>query len=430
MTNKLFVLVLLFCFPCQHAGADDAIDLISGFDRQRIEALSPIDEEAKVGEVAKLIFRLNNVDGEVLRSRADDSWTIGHAVEVDGEIESVSSLKVPAKLVEFLDLSRISVVRVRVGEEIVTTITPPISALAKPGDRVAGVGIVIDPSDRAAAIKRLRWMPSVAPSMGWQLLADAGVDVGMLTDVMTLNRKPLVAADGDAFYAMLAATGGIATRTDVPTPPTFGPVKLLTDARAQVGQWMRLNVETVQITRVAVTENNRRQQLGQDHYFQIDAVADLGDVVIRVETGDDPNDEQAVFENRYPVSIVTLELPAFLAAAAGPNVIVAEVSRMVAVDGFFYRLWSYKTEYMKRFGGAEQFGPLVMAARMVDTTPNTRDPVGVSVIGWIAAAAVLAGLIATIVWHRWTTSGDRAIREKQKRREGGAVTLPQREDVV
>jgi hypothetical protein len=267
-------------------------------------------------------------------------------------------------------------------------------------------------------------MPTAAPSVGWQLLADAGVDVGLLADVMALNRKRLTAADGDAFYAMLSATSGIAAQNDLPPPPTFGPVKLLTDARAQVGQWMRLNVETVQITRIAITEPTRRVQLGQDHYFQIDAFADLGDVVIRVETDEKTDGEQAVFENRYPVSIVTLRMPEFLAAESSPNVVVAEISRQVAVDGFFYRLWSYKTEYMKQFGGAEQFGPLIMAARITNTTPDSRDPIGVSVIGWIAAVAILVGLFATILWHRITTRGDRAIRKKQNRSESESVQLP------
>lgn len=423
--NRLAVVsFLILCTHVHIANADDATDLISGFDRDRIAAVMPTSDETKVGELAKLIFRLSNVDETVLQSRVGDGDSIGHAVAIDGTIESIESLNVPAALIEFLDLSRLSVVRIRVGDQSVLAISPPISTSAKAGDRVTGIGVVIRDDASSIALKRLRWMPSVAPSAGWQLLADAGVDVGLLAEVTALNRKPLVAADGDAFYAMMAATKTIAGETDLPTPPVFGPVKLLTDARAQVGQWMRLNVETVQVTRVAVTEQARREQLGQDHYFQIDAFADLGDVVIRVETGQESSDEQAVFENRYPVSIVTLDLPEVLAGRAGDAVVVAEVSRQVAVDGFFYRLWSYKSQYMKRFDDAEQFGPLVIAARIIDAAPNSRDPVGVSAIGWMAAAAVLVGLAATIVWHRWTTSGDRAIRAKQKRREGESVTLP------
>lgn len=429
--NRLPFAFVFFLVLCSNAIiADDATDLISGFDRDRIAAAMPPVDETRVGELAKLIFRLGNVDEATLQSRVGDDSSIGHAVAIDGTMESVESLRVPAALIEFLELSRLSVIRVSIDGQTVLAIAPPLSVSAKPGDRVAGVGVALNDDASSVAIKRLRWMPSVAPSTGWQLLADAGVDVGLLAEVTSLNRKPLVAADGDAFYAILAAAETIAVEADLPTPPVFGPVKLLTDARAQVGQWMRLNVETVQVTRVAVTEPARRQQLGQDHYFQIDAFADLGDVVIRVDTGDGPGDEQAVFENRYPVSIVTLSLPDVLADQVGQNVIIAEVSRQVAVDGFFYRLWSYKSQYMKRFGDAEQFGPLVIAARIVDAAPNSRDPIGVSAIGWIAAVGVLAGLIVTIAWHRWTTSSDRAIREKQKLREGESVTLPRSEDFV
>lgn len=440
LTIAFVVFTAMFARPLI---GDDATDLISGFDRTRIASLMPPTDPTrptdptdptKTGELAKLIFRLANTDEAALRSRVGQQASIGHAVMIEGTIQSAESLKVPDGLVEFLDLSTLSIVRVRVGDQTMLAIAPPISASARAGDRVSGIGVALDDEGRSVAIGRLRWMPAVAPSAGWQLLADAGVDLGLLADVTRLNRKPLLAADGDAFYAMLASTPRVAGDANLPAPPTFGPVKLLTDARAQVGQWMRLNVETAQVTRITVTQPDRREQLGQDHYFQIDAFADLGDVVIRVETGGEPGDESAgesaVFENRYPVSIVTLSIPTVLAGDSGDRVIVAEVSRQVTVDGFFYRLWSYKSQYMKRFGDAEQFGPLVIAARIVDAAPGSRDPVGVSAIGWIAAAAVLTGLIVTIVWHRRTTSGDRAIRKKQKQREGKSVTLPRADDLA
>ncbi|MGB7323822.1 MAG: hypothetical protein WBD31_03055 [Rubripirellula sp.] len=426
----LLAIALLVDVPC--AVGQDAFDLLGGFDRDRIAVAYPPSTEESTGELAKLLFRLKAVDTNSLAQRmvAGQEKDIGNVMEIDGEIMSINKMDVPARLVEFLEFNRITSLRVQSGGEETTVVTANVSADAKVGDRVRGVGVIVDArasSPLAVAVAKLGWLPRAADSVGWRLLATEGVDIGMIADVSTRNRKPLVGADSDAFYAVLAAAKSMTQQSDLPTAVPVGAVKMLTDATSMSGEWIRLELETVQITRISVVDPLRRSQLNADQYFQIDAVADLGRAVIKIEGAVQDSSEvgevasSATFENRYPVSIVTTELPAFLNEAvwkhAGPDAVIAEVSRQVAIDGFFFRLWSYQSEYMERFGGEDQFGPLVIAARIFDQTPKTADPIGVSIIGKVAAVVVLAGLLATWIWHRLTTAGDQVVSRKRKQQQ-------------
>ena len=113
-------------------------------------------------------------------------------------------------------------------------------------------------------------MTGAPPTAGWRMLTEAGVDAALITDIQTRDRQPLLPADGDAFYAMLAATKDLDSSAPLPQPTTVDAVSLLKNADAKVGQWIRVELETVQITRITVTDPQRQAQLGQDHYFQID----------------------------------------------------------------------------------------------------------------------------------------------------------------
>ena len=42
-----------------------------------------------------------------------------------------------------------------------------------------------------------------------------------------------------------------------------------------------MEVDGVQITKIAVSSAKRQAQLGSDHYYQIDAIGDLGEVVVK-----------------------------------------------------------------------------------------------------------------------------------------------------
>ena len=51
------------------AGAESAIELLSGFDEERIEAAYPPSNEKTFGELAKLIYRLKNISRDSVQSK-------------------------------------------------------------------------------------------------------------------------------------------------------------------------------------------------------------------------------------------------------------------------------------------------------------------------------------------------------------------------
>jgi hypothetical protein len=423
----------------------NAIPLLGGFDAARIDAAYPPNDEAAWSEVARLAYRLRSLDPDALSKIISPQGepAIGDAVMIEGVIESINSQPVPAKLVEYLEMSQLAVIDVRTPQTLIRVISPSIAELASVGDRVSCSGVVIEGPRGDSAIDSgiemavvcagVRWFPDSPQSPGQTLLRDAGFDLSLLSGVASRNRRPLVGEDGEAFYALLAASGAIVQRADLPSPRPTDPVELLRSPKDWIGEWIHLELDSVQVTRVAVPELHRQQQLGRDHYYQLDAVGDLNGVVIKIENSD-PSIPPAIFEGRYPVSVVTLELPDFLRDQAFRNSSVAPEQRgqvgtasvrtKFSMDGFFYRLWAYETEFMSHQGGGQQFGPLLVAARMENREPETTDMVGAGRIGAAAAVALLLAIAWIWWWQRRTWSEDAAVRRRRQESQDNQLPLP------
>ncbi|WP_372725470.1 hypothetical protein [Novipirellula sp.] len=425
----------------------------AGFDSPRIEQLYPADDDESIGELAKLIYRINrlsrssiekSLSTEISSSLRGPAVGLGQVVAVEGAVVKVQSLKVPARLVEFLEMRQLDLVTVETGKQdersAVEVITSGLPAAVRSGDRIAGLGVVIDAkpdsggdgnvADAIAALP-LQWFPANPEKVGWQLLAKQGVSLGELSGVASRNRQPLSSDDTELFYSMLAAADRIAklpAAERVAAKPVE-PIALLKTPEAFTAEWLRMEVEVVQVTRISVTEPARIKQLGADHYYQVDAMGDLGNVKVQIDSGTDAAGDSPLFQNRYPISLVFKTLPAFLQnklrAEGKAEAIVADLTVLVAADAFFFRLWSYPTAYMQRFGGGNQFGPLLIGADMINREPTEADPVGVSIFGWIAAVAVGVGMLAILVWNVVTGRRDREVQRQRKDREADELRLPQ-----
>jgi hypothetical protein len=446
----LLSLVLLLSGNSVGNTSESVVPLISGFDQDRIAATYPPTDENKLGELAKLLYRLRAVDpaklqsmatqnANELESGASPTTSVGDAAPLTGTIKSMQLVPIPKELIEFLEFKEIHVLTVQItdGKEI-KVMTFPLPQGAKAGDRLEGAGIALqvkqspeNASSITSAIlcNRLRWLPTSSPITGWQLLRDQGVDISLLAGLGTRNRQTLLAEDGDAFYSMMAAASDLEqSKKEIPTPSEIAPVTLLQGSSELTGQWIRMNLETVLITRISVTEPRRQAELGSDHYYQIDAVGDLGNVVVQIERPAGDTGPPASFNNRYPVSVVTRSLPVFLEKQIqqqeGGDAVISELKTMIQMDGFFFRLWSYETDFMAQHGGGNQFGPLVIAAEIRNKQPATTDTTGVNLIGSAAACAVILGIFGIWAWQRRTDSRDRAVRDRKKEKEAESLRIP------
>ena len=63
--------ILVALVTPQVTPADSAIPLLSGFDRERIDSVYPPTDEASLGELAKLVYRLRSLDPSTLKGLAD-----------------------------------------------------------------------------------------------------------------------------------------------------------------------------------------------------------------------------------------------------------------------------------------------------------------------------------------------------------------------
>ncbi|WP_145390141.1 hypothetical protein [Stieleria neptunia] len=416
------------CFSGQ-SPAQSAIDLLSGFDAQRIEACYPVSDSNVAGEMSRLLFRMRKSDEDALASRSAGSitdptvaaeLTTGDAVEVEGTIEAVRQYSVPESLTEFLELETFQelVLALPDSEDSIAVFAPSLVGKISEGDRVKANAIVIDASsaEQVFAAGRVAWFPAMAESVGWKLLARQGVDLSRIAEAASRNRRSLEAADGDAFYSMLAAAKNLNTDpfdpATSPDPLAIEPVELLQSPQDYHGQWIRMNASTVRITRISVSDPARRAQLGQDHYYQVDASGDLGNTIIQLARSEDDPGEPIRMSGSYPVSLVAASLPSFLIEQLGDNdAVVTMLSHPVAIEGFFYRLWSYKNEFMTREGGGKQVGPLIVVSAWQSMAPPASDDGQVQVIGYALAVGIAVAILATIWWTRRNAKEDAKARE-------------------
>jgi hypothetical protein len=94
------------------------------------------------------------------------------------------------------------------------------------------------------------------------------------------------------------------------------------------------------------------------------------------------------------------------------------------MDGIFYRLWAYDTEFMSHQGGGQQFGPLLVAARMENREPESTDMVGAGRIGAAAAVTVLLAIAWIWWWQRRAWSEDAAVRRRRQESQDNQLPLP------
>ena len=216
-----------------------------------------------------------------------------------------------------------------------------------------------------------------------------------------------------------AADPAVALPFDAANEP---PVNLLKQSKQWVGRYIRMQLQTIRLTRVRITDEATKSKLGGDSYWQLDCVGDLGNVVVKIDNG---TKDPAVFENRYPVSIVVRDLPEFLQQQAqsgigakgtkplqADQVDTAMVSTQIVVDGFYYRLWSYESRFMDQHGGGDQFGPLVIAAHVLNNEPPHTDVLGVSRIAWFVAIIATAVILAAVIGSWFASRSDAAAKRR------------------
>lgn len=438
--------------------AGSALELLSGFDQESVSDsgrwLAAPQDEAAVLQAAKLMYQVRRVGPRGLAERATtrpagSAWVPGDVIELRGVVDQLAAAAIPEDRAEVLEMERLFRLRIRIdapedseadpdadadpdaGEEsapglpqsgFIMTPSVPRTWLREPigeaGRRVRIVGVIVrldaEGLPQLIATPAPHWYPASeesVPRPGWKLLADYGFDCFGFGKLRAYDKQPLMA--DEPFYEFFSAADRAAA-TDVAPEPTPA-IELLSDQTQPRGRWLRMRLETVRLTKVQLAADEpAARQLGQDHYWQIDAFGKIpGKVLIESEV---PGEPPVEFSNRYPVSLVAKSLPPDLAREVdeegGRNAAVVMLRRPVRVDGFFYRRWSYDTEFMGSQGNNLQFGPLVMVSRL-ERLPTEPPP---DRVDWqfLVAAFFLGGLALLIGGAWWMGRRDRQAIERRR----------------
>jgi hypothetical protein len=416
--------------------ATSALELLHlfGIDDTQLDQFRdghPLDT-AEHAILLRILFRLPRFPLSDLRTWARTSWQPrelardpsshrGMAFLVTGRARQVERVPVPknsAIRLEFEEYYRVELARPDgASRAVILTRSVPAAWLEAELDEPASVfGLFIksesDNQQLVFAAPRCQWYPERAAghpaTAGQVLLAGLGMDIGLFDDVRGRNREPIEAADRECFYQLLATVGNapMSNFTDQDGDPIeLGP--LLQQPNLHHGDRMTVRGTVRRITKVVVTDQDIRQRLGIDGYYQLDMFVPLEDQVIQF-TSDDPSTQPPTFANSYPVTLCTLRLPAELTEGE-------DLRHELRVPAVFFKLWAYRSRYVSSFDeGQLQLSPMLIGKEPIVVSQQPSTPTHIAILmgcGFLV-------LLATIWFALWRIGqGDRAFAKARRMRK-------------
>ncbi|MEM6691685.1 MAG: hypothetical protein AAF664_19805 [Planctomycetota bacterium] len=400
------------------------IDKIPGFNQERLENAFPVTGDG--AELCKLLYRLSRSTTPLNLPNIEDDPAVGDAVAIEGIVSNANRVKVPEELAEFLDSSTFQWITLASNISVFVMGT---SVDAMPGDQLRANGIRLpnnaNGSSAIAAIQ-IQTTPKLIKDHDHRWLANHGFAISDLQSLRDLNGKTLRDRDADPFFSILSLSNQTDTPETLPppSPQTVTAFELLREPESWTGKRVKLDAEVVRIQRVAIESIRRQQEIGDDHYYQIDAMTSLGDNrVVKLNLGEkkasndaaqeEPEsdvDDEVQFNDRYPLSIVAKSLPPFIESSletTDPGGML-RVRLPVQIEGWFYRLWRYDSALSDRYQSAKQTSPLIMASLWKDQRIRSSDPLGVRWIGYLAAMGVLSSMTGVVIWTTLNRRADRS----------------------
>ena len=255
---------------------------------------------------------------------------------------------------------------------------------------------------------RLGWFPKTESVADKQMvaLASTGFDVAQLDRIKSCNGKALGTKDADAFYHLLTTVG---TGHDI--PPAVPIKSVIAKSTENIGARVELTARCRTCTRVKVTDPDKRERYGIDHFYQMFVFPDLDQAIVLTENT--PNGPAKTVYKRFPVTICATQLPAGLS----PEDVTGNP---ISIDGTFFRIWQYDAEINQQANNSATISPLIITRdiEVIETAPWMNH-----IVTWVFG--IIAALIAFMyAYHR--------VFSKKQNRPAESIldTLPDQIDVT
>ena len=150
----------------------------------------------------------------------------------------------------------------------------------------------------------------------------------------------------------------------------------------------------VRLVNAAVVKVNV-DEVQASSYYQFNGFLNIGNRQIRYQLASDGQGGEVVnFDREFPVTLLMKQPPKeWIPSKVQQGTELSwEVGKFVEVEGFFYRLWSYRSELLdSKKSNARQAAPLVLATSLELAPPPLRN--NMSEIGWFGYALCVAILV-------------------------------------
>lgn len=231
--------------------------------------------------------------------------------------------------------------------------------------------------DTATALETSGYLPSLSGPLrfllahGWDL---AWVDV--IREMESEQIRPLSSRELEPYYRLmqlanqtpyeLKEPNNVQLEKSITVPELIETFRQKKKGDMPAMERVAMNLRIVRVSRIQVEVPKEAAMLGSGHYYQLDAMADIGNRTYEIKGENDP----IVYHKEYPVTCVVIELPAWLRSTDSSSNYDATMGdgqvwyprTKASASGWFYRFWSYKTQETSQSlgGNRKQIGPLIV----------------------------------------------------------------------
>ena len=259
-----------------------------------------------------------------------------------------------------------------------------------------------------------RWVPKIPDD--WQLLGALGFDLSRIDMLGKLRGKSLTAEESQAFYSLIDCGDRISKSGMLPMTSSLSAIDCLREKDPPYLHRILAKVNIIRATRILVDGDDDQSALDGQAYYELDGLADIGDISIRLKAAH--GQEDVYFQGEFPITLISKRLPpwlglpenASLASSTEPQASLTDDVREIAatwyprttveVEGIFYRLWSFNTAQTSAIQHSNsthsnatveqdrlrQIGPLVMVTNWKRPLASELPPPNRSIVREIGTA--------------------------------------------